>query len=109
MAAELTWHPYVTRSRHIAYGDGALPGLKVIKAGTPCLATRLPDYRIVLTFDTLSIILTEHWYLEGVEDPRLIAPKWVRELQDIEDARFIEYLNLAIETLQNAPDTPVSS
>jgi hypothetical protein len=102
--SEIRWHPYTTRHRHIICGYGALPGLKVYASGMACLATRLPDYRVVLTFDDVSVILAEEWYLEGVEDPRLIHPKWVRDIHAIEDANFIKAIEEALERMQHERD-----
>jgi hypothetical protein len=108
MSRLVHWHPYKTRSRHLVYGDGALSGLRVYPAGTSCLAARLPDYRVVLTFDDVSLVLGDGgWYIEGVEDPRLLVPRHVREIQDLEDARFVEDLNLAIEVLRDERDPTV--
>jgi hypothetical protein len=94
---DMRWYPYTTRARHLAYGDGALPGLRVIPAGTPCLAARLHDCRVVLTFDDLSIVLGEDWYIEGVEDPRMIPSRWTRDIYAIEDAKVMEAIEAAIE------------
>lgn len=94
----MRWHPYTTRTRHFAYA-GALPGLVAFEVGTPCLATRLPDYQVALTFDDLSIILGEDWYIVGVEEPHSVPPKWVRDVQAVEDAYFIEIINRALEVL----------
>lgn len=96
-SVEMRWHPYTTRARHVAYGDPTLCGFRVYEIGTLCLAARLHNYQVVLTFDDLSLILGEEWYIAGVEDPLSVQPKWVRDIHAIEDACFIEALNKAIE------------
>jgi hypothetical protein len=55
-------HEYVTRTRH----EGQI---SVYPAGTPCLAARMPDGKVVLTFEKEAIILGAGWYIEGHENP----------------------------------------
>ena len=97
---DLKWHPYVTRARHLVFGEPTLPGLRVYEIGTPCLAARLPDYRVVLTFDDVSLVLGDDWYIGGVEDPNLLPSRAVRGLYVIEDAFFLKDLDAAILALE---------
>lgn len=80
-ADNVKMHEYVTNAIHVG-------GVRFYSVGERCLAARLQNGKIALTFEKESIILDKGWYLKGYEDP--VA------MRQLEDDLFIEAIESAL-------------